>query len=117
MTHFKINSLIFACILIICTSSGALFFIFNYPWVDFSALEQQNPGLPTILLDNEGREWARFEWDRAQPVPFEQMPRHLINAFIAAEDWQFFSHQGISWKGIARSTWVNLYNGRIVQGA
>jgi len=45
------------------------------------------------------------------------MPNHLIQAFLAAEDRDFFNHSGVSVKGMIRSTLVNLKSGRIVQGA
>ena len=96
---------------------GALFFIANNKVVDFSALEHYNPGQPSILLDDEGNEWARFQLDRREPIAYKDMPPHLINAFIATEDWSFFKHPGIALKGIVRSILVNLYHGRRVQGA
>lgn len=88
----------------------------NYE-IDFSALANYNPGHPTILLDDSGKEWARFQLDRREVIPLSAMPQHLINAFIAAEDWNFFNHSGISVKGIIRSTVVNCMHGKIVQGA
>ena len=96
---------------------GALFFIANNKMIDFSALEHYNPGRASILLDDEGNEWARFQLDRREPIAFEDMPQHLIDAFIATEDRAFFRHAGISFKGIVRSILVNLYHGRRVQGA
>lgn len=96
---------------------GFAAFVFDRAPIDFSVLEQYDPGKPSILLDDEGKEWSRFQLDRRDPVPLKNMPQHLVNAFIAAEDWQFFKHSGISFKGIIRSTLVNLYHGRIVQGA
>jgi len=96
---------------------GAFFFIAQNNVVDFSALEHYNPGRPSILLDDEGNEWARFELDKRQPIAYKDMPKHLINAFIATEDWSFFNHPGIALKGIIRSLLVNLYHRRKVQGA
>ena len=96
---------------------GSVFFILNNKWVDFSALEHYNPSKPTILLDDSGVEWTRFELDRREPVSIDLMPNHLINAFIAAEDWAFFKHYGLSMKGILRSFFVNLYKRRRAQGA
>ncbi len=96
---------------------GMTFFVFNQKVVDLSVLEHYNPGRPTILLDDEGKEWARFQLDRRDPITIDRMPKHLIHAFLAAEDHAFFSHSGISWKGIVRSTLANLYHGKIVQGA
>lgn len=96
---------------------GSLFFILQQPWVDFSALENYNPGRASILLDDEGNEWARFQLDRREPVRLNKMPDHLIKAFLAAEDHDFFNHFGISFKGIIRSALVNFTKGRVVQGA
>jgi len=97
--------------------AGAAFYIFNHYTVNFEPLAHYNPGHPSILLDDEGKEWARFQLDRREPIPLDRMPLHLCNAFIAAEDWQFFSHAGISWKGIARSIFVNVVHGKKLQGA
>lgn len=40
----------------------------------------------------------------------------MVNAFIATEDHKFFSHSGISIKGILRLLALNLYHRRIVGG-
>ncbi len=92
-------------------------FLCHHSPLDFSVLEQYDPGKPSLILDDEGNEWARFQVDRRLPVPLSKMPSHLINAFIAAEDWHFFTHSGISFKGIIRSLLVNLYYGKFAQGA
>lgn len=96
---------------------GGVFCIFNRAPVDFSVLEQYDPGQPSLLLDDEGEEWGRFQLDRRKPIAMNTLPKHVINAFVAAEDWCFFQHWGVSLKGIIRSAFVNLYHGRIVQGA
>lgn len=96
---------------------GALVYVVNNKCIDFSALERYQSTHPSIVLDDEGLVWARFQLDRRDPIQYDQFPQHLINAFIAAEDWKFFSHHGLSFKGIVRSFFVNLYYGRKVQGA
>jgi penicillin-binding protein 1A len=70
-----------------------------------------------MVLDDQGNELARFQLDKREPILFKDIPDHLIKAFLAAEDHAFFEHAGISWRGIVRSTLVNLYHGRKVQGA
>lgn len=97
--------------------AGSFFYFLNNNNINFSKLENYNPGKPSILLDDQGNEWARFELDKREPIQLFQMPQHLINAFLAVEDHQFFKHAGISWKGIIRSIMVNIYKGRRVQGA
>ncbi|QQR49543.1 PBP1A family penicillin-binding protein [bacterium] len=93
-----------------------LFFLENN-WVDCTALERQEKVCPSVVLDDHGNELARFELDRRELVSFNQIPAVVVNAFVAAEDHQFFNHCGFSIKGIVRSALVNVYHGRVVQGA
>lgn len=114
----KILAVLFlGCVCLGALGAGALFYIIQYDWIDFSVLEQYEIEKPSIVLDDEGREWTRFQLDRCKPITFDKMPSHLINAFIAAEDHAFFQHAGLSYKGIVRSIIVNLYYGRRMQGA
>lgn len=113
VVYYSIISLVFLSSLV----AGSLFYILHYKVVDFSVLENYNPGKPSIVLDDQGVEWTRFQLDRREPATLDAVPQQLINAFVAAEDWNFFKHAGISWKGIIRSIFVNIYHGRRMQGA
>ena len=50
-------------------------------------------------------------------VSINEMPRHLIYAFLAIEDERFFEHNGIDPRGIARAVWVATQPGRATEGA
>jgi len=104
---------------VVCLSFclGLFFFISHHHTIDFSSLERYDHGVPTRLFDDEGVEWARFQRDIRSPVPYTQLPKYLIHAFVAAEDHAFFRHSGISLKGIIRSLGVNIYYGSKRQGA
>ncbi len=102
-------------ILFLC--AGALWYLCNGAVVDLTVLEQYDVGRPTVLLDDQGKEWARFAKDKRQPIAYAAMPTQLIQAFIAVEDWHFFRHKGLSFRGIARSFFVNVYYGKRMQGA
>jgi penicillin-binding protein 1A len=95
---------------------GICFYVFHHHAIDFSRLER-NISQPSLLLDDQGREWARFALDKREPITFAEMPSQVIQAFIAAEDWHFFEHHGISWRGVMRSILVNIMSGRRAQGA
>lgn len=112
-----IRRLLLFIIFFCCVGIGALFYLFEKEWVDFSSLGYYSNAKPSIVLDEEGREIGRFELDRRDPTTYDKMPDILIKAFVAAEDHRFFEHPGISIKGIIRSFLVNLYHGRVVQGA
>jgi len=54
--------------------------------------------------------------EERQPVRLAQVPERLLNAVLAAEDGRFFKHHGVDPRGIMRASWVNMRQGRIVQG-
>lgn len=49
-------------------------------------------------------------------VDLNQIPQHVINAFLAAEDARFYEHVGVDWQGILRAMGSNILSGRITQG-
>ncbi len=49
-------------------------------------------------------------------VDLQQIPPHVINAFLAAEDARFFQHNGVDWQGLVRALVRNVRAGRVVQG-
>jgi penicillin-binding protein 1A len=42
------------------------------------------------------------------PVPFNQLPKHLINALVASEDRRFYEHWGLDPRAMARAVWSTL---------
>lgn len=50
------------------------------------------------------------------PLPLAAMPRHLVQAVLAAEDHRFYEHPGIDVRAVARALWVNLRRGEVAQG-
>lgn len=115
MRFFTVVATIF--LLMVALGFGVVSFMVHHQVIDLSALANYNPGKASILLDDEGNEWGRFELDRRAFIPLDHIPLHVQQAFIAAEDRTFFSHNGLSWRSILRSIVVNMYHGRKVQGA
>jgi penicillin-binding protein 1A len=111
------KKLFFVGILFLASCAGAFVFVIHSRCVDFSVLENYSPGQPSILLDDTGKEWGRFQLDRRKFVSLDTMPKSLINAFLATEDHKFYEHHGLSIRGIVRSAFVNVYHGKKVQGA
>ncbi len=96
---------------------GVLFFFLIYPTIDVASLQNDIQARPSIVLDDGGNELTRFQIERCDPVEFAAIPEHVIQAFLAAEDRSFFHHAGISFRGIVRSLFVNVYYAKRVQGA
>src|SRR4051794_39274729 len=71
------------------------------------------------LLDRAGiplRE-ARVAERFSRQLALAEVPRHVINAILAAEDKRFYSHHGIDWLATSRAAFAGLTRGRIVSGA
>src|SRR5690606_28138022 len=69
------------------------------------------------LLAADGTPIARNGAIVDTPVDVEQLPPHVIDAFLAIEDRRFYSHWGIDPRGIARATWSNLTSDRTQGGS
>jgi penicillin-binding protein 1A len=97
---------------------GSMVSLFYTPWVDITTLSRiRQRGKPSILLDDEGKEWARFQSDQRELVALKDIPIQVRHAFLATEDRSFYHHTGISWYGIIRSCVKNIFSGRFAQGA
>ena len=59
---------------------------------------------------------GEFGEKRRTALQFENIPRHYINAVLAAEDDAFFEHSGVSYSGLIRSVYRLITSGRIQGG-
>jgi len=85
---------------------------------DLRTLEDYRPPLTTVVVDRAGRPIGEFFEERRRLVRLEDLPPHVVQAFIAAEDDTFFEHSGIDYASIVRAAWSNLRaGGEIRQGA
>lgn len=70
-------------------------------------LKKFQPSEPTRLLDVNGELIAELFQEKRDMVSYEDLPPTLINAFLAAEDRDFYSHIGINPMAIVRATGKN----------
>ncbi len=71
---------------------------------------------PVYYADGRSKVGVFFENAHRQYVPYEAIPRNFVDAIVAAEDSDFFSHYGIDVLGILRAVVANVKAGRVVQG-
>lgn len=100
---------------------GAIFLISAYFYVSASlpkveTLADYQPPLITRIYSDDGTIIAEYSQERRILVPFEKIPKQLVQAFVAAEDSNFFKHQGLDFQSIIRAALKNLKAGGISQG-
>lgn len=84
-----------------------------------SALSQIDTKEPLPILEIEPEELSRYfgeDRERRMLVSIADVPRHLVDAVLAAEDHRFFDHHGVDFRGIVRAFVTNLREGAIRQG-
>ncbi|MEJ2071163.1 MAG: transglycosylase domain-containing protein, partial [Syntrophobacterales bacterium] len=83
---------------------------------DFTEIKEYRPPVVNRIYARDGRLMGEFYAERRIEVPYSRLPRHLVLAFVAAEDSRFFEHPGVDIFGIARAFLANVEAGEIVQG-
>jgi len=87
---------------------------------DHRMLVDYEPAAATRVYAGDGSLMAEFAIENRVFVPIEAIPAHVRNAFLAAEDQNFYEHRGIDPIGILRAAITNLRavgEGRRLQGA
>src|SRR5262245_59828879 len=126
MDSVKPNYFRFGVIALMCvtgiTLAAAYSFVCAYVYLEptlptVAAMKNNELAVPLRVYTNSGDLIAQIGEQRRNPVRFEQIPDIVKNAFIAAEDDQFFEHHGFDWKGILRALFVNATSAGFAQGA
>ncbi len=91
-------------------------------WVYFAALgrdvpsiaklKQYEPPITSRVHAGDGTLIAEFADQHRVFVPYESIPEHVVQAFVAAEDKNFFTHDGLDYVGITRGA-VNTAKNKI----
>jgi penicillin-binding protein 1A len=103
----------------IAAAAGAAFLIYQAivrDLPDLRKIDDYRPPLTSVVYDRDGRPMGEFYEERRRLVRLEEVPRHVILAFVAGEDDKFFEHSGIDVRSIFRAAWADLTAGGIVQG-
>lgn len=75
---------------------------------EFTDVSQYRPKLASKVFSVDGRLIGEFYEERRIVVPYEQIPKRLVQAFIAAEDKKFFDHHGIDYVGMANAVFQKV---------
>ena len=103
-------------VLITCGCLLAALTIFTILWVfsnnlpDYKFLKNYKAPVSSKVYSGEGELVSDFSSEKRIFVPYDSIPKIVINSFLSAEDKNFFYHPGVDAKGIVRATINNVSN-------
>ncbi len=112
MTKVLKNILILSLIIFLIAFIG----IFGTLWTfsnkipDYKFLKNYKPPVSSKMYSGNGDLVADFSQEKRIFIPYSAIPKQVVNAFLAAEDKNFFSHPGVDAKGVLRATINNVKN-------
>lgn len=93
------------------------YFYFARDLPNIQTVSDYHPQLVSVVYGSDGTQIGEFWADeRRHLIQITDVPKKVIQAFIAAEDARFWEHKGIDFRGIARAMVANFKAGEIVQG-
>ncbi|MGC1892341.1 MAG: transglycosylase domain-containing protein, partial [Pseudolabrys sp.] len=91
-------------------AAAGLLWHFSKDLPDYSQLQDYEPPVMTRVHAADGSLVAEYARERRLYIPIQAVPKLVINAFLAAEDKNFYEHGGLDFTGIARAGVVYLQN-------
>ncbi len=80
------------------------------------SLHEIRLGQPLKVYTRDGKLIGEFGAERREPLTYAQLPKPLVQAFLAAEDDRFFEHSGVDIAGLARAVAILVTTGEKRQG-
>ena len=77
---------------------------------DYKFLKNYKPPVSSKVYSGDGELVADFSKEKRIFVPYNSIPKNVINAFLSAEDKNFYSHPGVDAKGVLRAVVNNISN-------
>ncbi len=93
---------IFVCLLSIILITGS-YLILKPSLPEIKYVDESELQMPLKVYTNDGVLIGEFGEIKRRSTSFNEIPDNIKNAFLAAEDDNFFKHQGISYSGLIRS--------------
>ncbi len=109
--YFK-NILIVSISLVLLISISIIGILWTYSneLPDYKFLKNYKPPVSSKVYSGNGQLVADFSTEKRVFVPYNSIPNNVIQAFLSAEDKNFFSHPGVDAKGVLRAIVKNISN-------
>ena len=100
--------IIFLAVVLFFTLSTLWYFSAGLP--DYKKLSNYQPPISSRVYSTDSKLIAEYAIEKRLFIPYESIPDKVIDAFLSAEDKNFFNHPGIDAKGILRAVLKNIKN-------
>ena len=87
-----------------------ILWIFSNNIPDYKFLKNYKPPVSSKVYSGEGELVADFSKEKRIFIPYDSIPKKVINSFLSAEDKNFFNHPGVDAKGVMRAIINNIKN-------
>ncbi|MDY0029814.1 MAG: penicillin-binding protein 1A [Pseudobdellovibrionaceae bacterium] len=88
----------------------AIFYKYGQSLPEFAQLQDYKPPVVTRVHAGDGRFLAEFAEEKRIFVPIQEIPDIVKEAFLSAEDQNFYKHKGVDLSAIARAVVTNIKN-------
>lgn len=95
--------------------AGTLWY-FGRDLPDVDRLHDYHPPQVTRVVDRDGEVLGEMWQERRTVVPLERVPRVLVLSVLAAEDADFYRHQGLDYPGLIRAVARGIVSGGRFRG-
>ena len=100
--------IIFSAVIVLFAFSTLWYFSAGLP--DYKKLSNYQPPISSRVYSENNKLIAEYAIEKRLFIPYESIPDKVINAFLSAEDKNFFKHPGVDAKGIIRAIIKNIKN-------
>jgi penicillin-binding protein 1A len=102
-------------LLLLALAAFFYYVVATLPKID--RLADYRPPIVSQVFGDDGSLVGEFYLERRTVVPVDKIPKKLIQAFVAAEDSNFYQHNGIDYLGIVRAAFKNMISFSKKEGA
>ena len=88
----------------------AILWAFSNNLPDYKFLKNYKPSVSSKVYSGGGELVSDFSTEKRIFIPYQAIPKIVINSFLSAEDKNFFSHPGVDAKGVMRAIINNISN-------
>ena len=106
----NISIILLSLFLLLSVTILIVLWTFSNSIPDYGFLKNYKPPVSSKMYSGNGELVADFSKEKRIFVPYEAIPKNVINAFLSAEDKNFFSHPGVDAKGVIRAILNNIKN-------